>query len=496
LDFLYRLTFFGEGQKLKYRSCNTKSKDPKGERINVMTSTLKAKKEERAQLAATMATELAKAQTTETRSAITKMQDDIETLSGDITRIERSDKITAELAAGAPVNGGEAREDKDAAVAYRKQYAEYLTRGFGNKAKGFRAARQETLDKLNSVANELRELDRRGDVEKRDQLAGSQSISYTQGTEGGFFVPAGFVYDIEKATKFYAPLLDGSVIRVMETATGQVLPYPTSNDTNQAWTLLGEATQVVDGGTTPNYPNQSAAPSANPGNVLAGHVNFNAYKGTTGIIRVSLELLQDSAFSIESFLTEAFAVRLGRGYEYYLTNGSGSNAPLGILPAIAASGATPVVAVGSSSNDGSANTGANSIGYIDLVNLIHSVDPSYRRDAKFMLADSTLRFLRTLLDKFGRPLWVPGVKDNEPDTICGHPYVINQAFPAIAASATTVAFGAWSKFIARKVKDLQVARLEERFADFGEVGYVGFSRIDSNLVDAGTHPLNVLQQHS
>lgn len=113
-----------------------------------------------------------------------------------------------------------------------------------------------------------------------------------------------------------------------------------------------------------------------------------------------------------------------------------------------------------------------------------------------MFADTTLRFLRTLLDKFGRPLWVPGVADDEPDTIAGYQYVINQSFPTIAASAVTVAFGAWSKFIARKVRDLQVLRLDERFADFGEVAYVAFSRIDSNLVDAGTHPLNVLQQHS
>jgi HK97 family phage major capsid protein len=143
-----------------------------------------------------------------------------------------------------------------------------------------------------------------------------------------------------------------------------------------------------------------------------------------------------------------------------------------------------------------ANTGANSIGYADLINLIHSVDPSYRRGAAFMLHDTTVRFLKTLLDKYGRPLWVPAVKDNEPDTICGYKYVVNQSFPTLAASATTVAFGDWQKFIVRRVKDLSVIRLDERFADYGEVAFVGFSRIDSNLIDAGTHPLNVLKQHS
>lgn len=460
--------------------------------------------EKRANVHAQMTAKLQGEQNAETRTAVDTMLVEIETITGDLARIERADKVAAEIATGVAAAEQEQRsgtattEEQKAksAAAYRSAFADYLTRGDRANNRGYKTAKSENIELLSKAARELRSADAAQDVEKRDQIAGSQSISYTQGASGGFFVPAGFVYDIEKATKYFAPLLDGSTIRVMETATGAVLPYPTSNDTNNAWTLVSEAQQVTDQGQTPNYPTAGNAPSGQPGNVGLGHVNFQAYKGTTGLIRVSLELLQDSAFSIESFLTEAFAVRLGRGYEYYLTNGSGSNAPTGILPAIAASGAVPVVAAGSSANDGTSNTGANSIGYADLVNLIHSVDPSYRRGAKFMFADTTLRFLRTLLDKFGRPLWVPGVKDNEPDTIAGYQYTINQSFPSIAASATTVAFGQWQKFIARKVKDLQILRLDERFADFGEVAYVAFSRIDSQLVDAGTHPLNVLVQHS
>jgi HK97 family phage major capsid protein len=68
--------------------------------------------------------------------------------------------------------------------------------------------------------------------------------------------------------------------------------------------------------------------------------------------------------------------------------------------------------------------------------------------------------------------------------------------PQIAASATTMLFGSFQKYIARKVRDLSIARLDERFADYGEVAYVGFSRIDGRLIDAGTHPISYLQQHS
>lgn len=470
--------------------------------------------EKRAQVHANAVVLINKAeQTTETRAQIAAMLADVEVLGQDIATIQRSDKMATELAAKTGVIAPEQRDAVTPAEEYRAAYFDFMQNGRTNGPKNIRggAAASEIakLDAAKATWESMTEEQRRAvhvkqsafsrlSAEKRDQQAGTQSITYTEGNLGGYFVPAGFVYDIEQATKFYANLMDGSSIRIMETATGNVLPYPTSNDTNEAWTLLSETTQIVDNGTSPNYPTQGgAAPQANPGNVLASQVSFGAYKGSTGLVRVSLELMQDSAFSLEAFLKEAFAVRLGRGYEYYLTLGNGSNAPLGIIPAIAASGAVAVTASGSSTNDGVVgNTGANSIGWQDLVGLIHSVDPTYRRGAKFMFHDQTLAHLKTRVDKFGRPLWVPSVKEGEPDRLAGYEYVINQSIAQIAASATTVAFGLWSKFIARKVRDLSIARLDERFADYGEVAYVGFSRIDSRLIDAGTHPLNVLVQHS
>lgn len=453
--------------------------------------------------------------TAEDRENCNKMEARVTEITTDIDRVVRAEKLEAELRGSvvvdpivdptreAPVAEKRAAFRRSpynpakvtpAETSYRNAFADYLQ--FGNPGNKWQRGCTDEQGKLLSDWR-MKLTDSRRDHETRDQEAGTQSITYTQGTLGGYFVPAGFVYDIEVATKYFAPLLDGSTVKVFETATGQVLPYPTSNDTNQAWTILGESTSVSDNGTSANYPTVGSAPSANPGNVLAGQITLNAWKGTTGLVRVSLELLQDSAFNIESYLANAFAIRLGRGYEYYLTNGSGTNQPKGIITAVQASGASPITAIGSSSNDGNAaNTGANSIGTDDLINLEHSVDPTYRRGAKYMFHDDTLRFLRTMKDKFGRPLWQPSVKDGDVDTINGYPYVINQSISKIAASATSVVFGDFSKFLVRKVRDLQILRLDERYADFGEVAFVAFSRIDSQLIDAGTHPLNTLLQHS
>ncbi len=133
---------------------------------------------------------------------------------------------------------------------------------------------------------------------------------------------------------------------------------------------------------------------------------------------------------------------------------------------------------------------------MDLVNLKHSVDPSYRQRVGYMFHDNTLGQLKRILDKFGRPLWTPGIAVGEPSTINGYQYSINQAMPQIAPSATTMAFGDFSKFIIRRVSQMSVRRLGERYAEFDEVSFLAFERVDSRLMDAGTHLINVLVQRS
>jgi HK97 family phage major capsid protein len=332
---------------------------------------------------------------------------------------------------------------------------------------------------------EMRESSKKTLREMRDQQAGTQSISYIAGSAGGFLVPASFVYEVEQATKYYCPFMDGGIVRVIETATGGILPFPTGDDTSNSAVILGENSAV------------SSVP------VSFGSIPFNSYKLSAGVVKASVELLQDSAFNFESYLAQRFGERYGRGLEAYFTNGTGPSGspaqPTGILTALLSVGAPNVTASGSSANDGSTNNGANSIGYGDLVKLEHSVDPTYRnaKSARFMFNDQTLAFLKTLLDKFGRPLWTPGITSEQPDTILGHEYIINQSMPTISPSAQgTVIFGDLSKYVIRKVSGLYVQRLSELYASTFELGFQSYLRVDANLVWSGGKALAMLSQHS
>jgi HK97 family phage major capsid protein len=302
--------------------------------------------------------------------------------------------------------------------------------------------------------------------ERRDMGVGSPTASIATSV----LVPQGFVYEIESALKFYNPLFNTSTI--LDTATGEPLPYPTANDTSISAEIVGEGSQV------------SAA------DVSVSNIVFNAYKFSTKLVKVSLELLQDSPFDIEAFLKEQFSVRLGRALATYFVTGTGSAQPYGILTQ-ATAGPT---ATGSSKNTGGSETGATSIGSADIVNLIQSVEPVYRPGAAFLMHDQTRLLLESTLDKYGRPLFVADQQTGRLERLYGYPIYLSNAMPTVATTQKTILFGRLDKYTIRRVRGLSVLRLVERFADYGQVAFIGFARYDGNLLDAGTHPVKYLVQ--
>lgn len=398
--------------------------------------------------------------TKEDREKFDKMMTDADALKADIDRIEQAEEAAAQLRSAPPENkpnGGNSEEEKaEKDKKFAKAFRNYLKHGLT----------------ANSIDRGISDEERGLLLERRDMGTGGGNA--LQGTGGGFFVPVGFVYDVEEALKYYGPMLKAATI--MPTDTGQPLPYPTANDTAVVGELVGEAQQVTTN------------------DVTLGNVVFNAYKYSTKMVKVSVELLQDSAFDIEAFLKKQFAIRLGRILNTHFTTGagSGSSQPNGI---ITASTAGPT-AVGSSGNTGGSETGGTSIGSDDLFELEHSVDILYRQGAAFMMNDLTLKKIKQIKDKFGRPLWMPGLSVKEPDTINSYPYWINNDMATVAVNNKTVLFGQIEKYMIRQVKELSVLRLVERFADFGQVAFIGFARYDGNLLDAGTHPTKYLVQAS
>jgi HK97 family phage major capsid protein len=419
--------------------------------------------------------------TKEERAIITRMLDDAEGLKSRIDLLERAETADAEFrtGSGAPPNDRTNAEgevdveaEKRTKARHHKAWSNYMKYGLHerpNLPTPIQGIGAEDRAILMPTAKTVK-------LEARDMGSGGQGAY--PGATTGFFVPVGFMDRIEEALKYFGPMLQGGqgMPEIMDTATGQPLPFPTDNDTAVSGELIGEGQQVTTA------------------DVTLGQIILGAYKFSSKLVKVSIELLQDSAFDLEAFLIRKFGVRLGRALNTYFTVGAGTTQPNGIVTA----STLGVAAIGSSNNDGT-SASTNTIGSDDLTNLEHSVDPLYRPGALYMFHDSTLRSIKTVKDKYGRPLWVPGVAVNAPDTINGYGYRVNNDFSQLQTQSSspvvvnkTVLFGQISKYVIRRVKEMSVLRLEERYADQGQVAFLAFARYDGNLLDAGTHPVKYL----
>jgi HK97 family phage major capsid protein len=399
----------------------------------------------------------------EDRTKFDGMMAEMETLKGDIDRIQRAEAMEAEFSTTEhrevtqPGNQPtEQQQNEQRAKAERTALRRFLIGGENALRPEDRAVMRRAND---SVHPELRDM-------------GTGGGNALQGSGGGYFVPVGFVNNVESAMKWYGGMIE--VASIIETATGQPLPHPTDNDTSNVGEIITEGSQV------------------NTQDVTLSTLTLNAFKYSTKMVKVSIEMLQDSAFDIDTWLANKFGIRLGRITNTHFTTGAGTTLPFGIVTQ-AVAGPT---AVGASGNTGGSDSATNTIGSTDLFELEHSVDKAYRRGAKYMMHDTTLKTIKEVLDKYGRPLWKPGLNAADPDTINGYAYVINNDMAVPAAGAKTVLFGALDKYIIRRVKELSVLRLTERFADYGQVAFLGFARYDGNLLDAGTHPVKYLIQHT
>jgi len=64
---------------------------------------------------------------------------------------------------------------------------------------------------------------------------------------------------------------------------------------------------------------------------------------------------------------------------------------------------------------------------------------------------------------------------------------------SIATGNKTVLFGDFSGYAVRVAGGINVLRMDERYADELNVGFIAYKRVDGDLISAGA-PLKVLQQ--
>lgn len=292
-----------------------------------------------------------------------------------------------------------------------------------------------------------------------DRVTPEMRNSLREGTdpEGGYLVPDEFEHTLIDGLK------ESAIIRahahVLTTSSGvHKIPVVASH---------GSAAWIDEEG------------AYTPGDDAFGQVQLDAHKVGT-IIKVSEELLNDSAFDLENYIYTEFIRRIGDKEEEAFLVGNGVGKPTGLLNE---TGGAEVGVTAASSTAITAD---------ELIDLYYSLKAPYRRKAVWVLNDSTVKLIRKLKDSTGQYLWQPAIRDDEVNTILGRPYYTSPFAPEVAAGAKSVLFGDLNYYWIGDRQGITFKRLNELYAGNGQVGFLAFKRLDGKTVLP--EALKVLQQ--
>lgn len=295
------------------------------------------------------------------------------------------------------------------------------------------------------------------DAEQRSMVLQMRAQGTNPSEAGGFTVPTTLQARVIESLVTYGGI--ASVCQLLQTDNGAPIAWATSNGGEEEGELIGE--------------NKAAGEK----DVEFGMGTLGSHTISSKIIRVSEQLLQDSGIDMEAFLAGRIGKRVSRTRNRLIVQGTGAGET--------ADAPAQPKGLEYSTPQGAMTAKATTFTWQEVNSLIHSIDPAYRAAAKFRLAfnDKTLQAMEEMVDANNRPLWLPGIDSDRPATILKHQYVIDQAIADIGAGKKFMYAGDFNELVLRAVRSLTLKRLVERYAEYGQVGFLAFVRFGLVLQD-------------
>lgn len=269
---------------------------------------------------------------------------------------------------------------------------------------------------------------------------------------GGYLVPEMFSDQFAFSLKQADQLFDISTRVVTE--KGGPFNYPVDDDTSVSAAVVNE--------------NQGSATNVD---VVFDRVAFpKCPNWRSGMIRVPVELVQDSAFPIDTLLAGIFARRFSRGI-----------------------GASFAAALLAATDTATTSASPSAITPDEVLTLLGSLDAAFAQNGTFMMAFSTYVALLKTKASTGGSYLIEAATDSEGyPTLFSRRVYLSPSMPAIGSNAKSISFGDHARFIAREVRNsLSVKTFVERYAEYGQVGYEAHWQIQGDLARAANSPMPV-----
>jgi HK97 family phage major capsid protein len=267
-------------------------------------------------------------------------------------------------------------------------------------------------------------------------------------------VPTSFSDVVLDQARLVGPMLDPSVVTVLNTASGEELVLPSLASWSTA-AIEAEAATIDE---------------SDPG---FGKTSLKAYKYAF-LISVSQEFLADSNIDVIGFLGQQAGNAIGYAVNNALTVGTGTVEPTGIAHAAAA---------GVTGGTATATAGTGHFTADNLIDLVYSLDGAARRLPGFgiMANGSSIGAMRKLKTSSGDYVFVPSIQPGTPDSILGYPLIENPAMASVGSASRSVLAGHFPSFYTRTVGGIDIARSDDFQFAAGQVTLRYQIRVDGAL---------------
>lgn len=275
--------------------------------------------------------------------------------------------------------------------------------------------------------------------------------------DGGVLTMPTIVSSMESALLDYSGIMQ--VADIIVTDHGNQMSWPTANDTGNKGRRIGAGKTAASGATG-----------------IFKSLKWGAHKYTSDGLAIEQEEIEDAGFDLTNYIPTIGAERIARIFNDEATTGNGANCPDGI----------------ENCHVGHTTATTGTCVPVDIIKFLGKLESSYRQGAQLMMNDTIMTEVACMVDGQGNFIWRAGLEMGQPDRIRGYPVVPNVSMSnAIAAGNKIMAFGQMKHIKVRRVRSMRIYRERDNATD-RELFYI-YVRMDSKVLDAGTHPIILLK---
>lgn len=279
-----------------------------------------------------------------------------------------------------------------------------------------------------------------------------RSLSAGTNTEGGFLVaPEQFVTTLIKAIDDEVFIRGLATTFMVQRAASLGAPELTADPADSNWTTelqTGSEDSSMAFGKRSLYPHPHAKR-----------------------IKVSNDLLRKSVLPTEQLVRGRLAYKFGITEEKAFMTGTGDGQPLGLF--VASSNGI------STARDISTGNTTTEIQADGLINAKYALKAQYQRTAAWVFHRDGVKQIAKLKDGEGQYLWKPGLLDGDPDRLLGRPVYMSEYAPNTFTTGLYAGMiGDFSHYWIVDALDMQIARLNELYAETNQAGFIARKETD------------------